>query len=289
MAEQRTAEWFAQRRGRVTGSNVGAILGVNPWRTADDVLRAMVREHHGAPSEFEGNQATAHGNFHEDGAIVEYTMETGIKIRPCGFFVHPEHDWLGASPDGLIGDDTLAEIKCPYGKRNDIIPKFKTLAEQPHYFAQAQIEMSCAQRGKVHFFQWTPNATMLEFVHIDHAWLADAIPKLHAFHARYLAELDNPDHLQERRKRLSGAQWEDLLAEYDLCSANAKRAEERQKEIIAELEKATAGQDAEICGRKFTRVVRAGAVSYAKVVKEKLQGLDLSPWTGKESSYWRLS
>jgi len=102
MEQQRTAEWYEKRKGRVTGSNVGAILGLNPYKTADDVLRQMVREYHGYESEFQGNVATQHGQFHEAGAQVEYEMETGNKVKETGFHVHPEHDWLGASPDGII-------------------------------------------------------------------------------------------------------------------------------------------------------------------------------------------
>lgn len=285
--EQRSPEWYAQRRGRVTGSNVGAILGLNPWRTADDVLRAMVREYHGAPSEFEGNRATQYGQFHEDGAIAEYTMETGNKVEPCGFFVHPEYEWLGASPDGLIGDDAVMECKAPYGKRNG--GEFKTADEQPHYLAQMQIEMACSGRQFAHFWQWSPFATRLEVIRIDHKWLSWAIPELKAFYERYLAELDNPEHLQERRQRLTGRKWEALLQEYDACALAAKEAAERQKEIMAELEVAAGGQDAEVCGRKFTRVVRKGAVQYAKVVKDHCPNVDLAPYTGKPSEYWKLS
>ena len=52
---QRTPAWYAARKGRVTGSSVGSILGLNPWATSDDVMRRMVREYHGAESEFKGN------------------------------------------------------------------------------------------------------------------------------------------------------------------------------------------------------------------------------------------
>ena len=42
--EQRSEEWFEARKGLVTGSSVGAILGLDPNRTKADVLRAMVRD-----------------------------------------------------------------------------------------------------------------------------------------------------------------------------------------------------------------------------------------------------
>ena len=114
--EQRSAEWFAARLNRVTGSAIGAILGLSPFATPADVMRRMVREYHGQESEFKGNVATEYGQQNEQNAIADYEMQSGNKVQECGFFVHPDFEWLGASPDGLIGDDGLIEVKCPYGK-----------------------------------------------------------------------------------------------------------------------------------------------------------------------------
>ena len=56
--KQRSPEWFKARIGRLTGSNIGAALGLTPWKTPDDLIRQMVREYHGAEPEFVGNAAT---------------------------------------------------------------------------------------------------------------------------------------------------------------------------------------------------------------------------------------
>ena len=79
--EQRSEKWFSVRKGRVTGSSVGAILGHSPWASPDDVMRRMVREWHGAPSEFEGNIATQWGSSNENGAVQEYAMETNNTVE----------------------------------------------------------------------------------------------------------------------------------------------------------------------------------------------------------------
>ena len=71
MIKQGTKAWLQQRVGRVTGSNVGAVLGVNPYKTPDDVIRQMVRDYHGADPEFKGNAATCWGSFNEEGAQAE--------------------------------------------------------------------------------------------------------------------------------------------------------------------------------------------------------------------------
>jgi putative phage-type endonuclease len=289
MEEQQTKEWFAQRRSRVTGSNVGAILGLNPYRSADDVMRAMVRDHCGADTEFTGNVATEHGSFHEDGAAVEYQMETGNRIQPCGFFVHPRLEWLGASPDGLVGDDGLVEIKCPYGKRKDEKPEFKTAKEQPHYWAQVQIEMACAQRQWCDFFQWAPSGTVLERIYPDQEWLDETIPKLRAFYDRFIVELENPDHLQPRRKVVESPEARKLVDEIADLDDQIAFAQQRRKYAMDALIELCGSVDALVCGHKLTRVDRVGTVAYAKIVKDKLPELDVEPWRGKGSVSWRLT
>jgi putative phage-type endonuclease len=285
MEKQRSSEWFEKRKGRVTGSNVGAILCLNPYKTPDDVIREMVRAYHGSEREFKGNQATEWGTFHEDGAIAEYQMETGNIVEECGFFVHPEHDWLGASPDGLIGSDGVAEIKCPYGKRNS--SDFKPLKEQEHYAAQVQIEMACTGRTWAHFFQWSPLGTRLEPVDIDPLFLEWAIPELKRFHERFLSELDNPEHLQPKRKVISSNMAAKLTQEYDELVEAIDRATQRKKEILDSLILLANEQDAEICGKKLTQVERKGAIDYKKV--PELKDVDLEPYRKAASSYWRLS
>jgi putative phage-type endonuclease len=285
--EQRTPEWMAARKGRLTGSNIGAALGLNPWRSPEDLIRAMVREYHGAPSEFTGNVATEYGTFHEAGAIAEFTMLTGIAVEPCGFFTYA--NWLGGSPDGLISEDALLEVKCPYGQREANPPTFKTLADQPHYYAQVQINLLCTERSTAYFWQWSPFGHALETVQRDDGWLVEHIPKLYGFWQRVQSELDNPDHLKDRRIDLATIEAHKLTEEYDQLGEAIDRATDRRKEILAELVAMARNQDADIFGRKLTRVERAGSVGYAKVVKDHLPDLDLSPYTGKPTQYWRLT
>ena len=186
-APQRSEEWFKNRKGRITGSNVGAILGLSPYTSRVDVMRRMCIEWQGLESEFQGNIATRYGEFHEQLALKDFSYQF-YKVTECGFIQHPTLEWLGASPDGLINDDGILEIKCPYGLRDDPAPKFKTLDEQPHYYAQMQIEMFCAQRKIGYFFQWTSSCSILEVVSFSQEWIDRELPKLQAFYEEYLIQ-----------------------------------------------------------------------------------------------------
>ena len=285
MEQQRSKEWFEKRKGRVTGSRVGAILGLNPWQTREDVLRAMVREYHGAPSEFEGNIATNYGQSHEEEAILDFTLETGLDVVETGF--HPYEDWAGASPDGLIQEDAILEVKCPYGKRNG--GEFKTAQEQEYYGSQIQWEMLCTGRSKAYFWQWSPHVHKLEVINRDDDWLGKNIPVLRQFHAFYLSELDNSEHLEPLRKEINTDRAKLLIDEYDQLKDAQDLAKERQKEVLDELIAIGGGGDALIWGRKLTKVQKEGSVSYAKAIKALCPDADLEPYRGKPSSFWKLS
>ena len=287
--KQLSQEWFDARKGRITGSSVGAILGFAPYASQEDILRRMVRDYHGAPSEFEGNIATQWGNANEDTAKGFYELEEGVRVKPASFVMHPGIAWLGASPDGYIAQYGIVEIKCPFGLRKQEVPQFKSINEQDHYYAQIQIQLLCTGRKWCDFYQWTPSGSKLERVEFSQPYIDVILPKLEAFYQLYLSEIDNKAHLEPLRKEINTNTAKLLLAEWDdMCEAE-DRAKERKAEIMEELQIISGGKDALIHGRKLTKVERKGSVAYAKVVKDHCPDVDLSEYTGKPSESWRLT
>lgn len=290
--QQRTPEWFEARKNRVTGSSVGGVLGLSPFMTRSSVMRAMVREALGAPSEFPdpAPPPVAWGTAMEPQALLDYELETMHDVVETGFHAHD--DWLGASPDGLLGTKGVLEIKCPYGLRNDPQPIFKSAAEQPHYAAQMQIEMFCTGRQWAHFFQWTPHGHKLEKVDRDDDWLNATLPVLRQFHEQFLSELEQPDeHIEPLRKIIDTPEAAMMVKEYDELKAAIENATERAKELLADMAAMGGGESDRllISGRKLTRVAKAGSISYGKAIKALLPDADLEPYRGKPSSYWTLS
>jgi putative phage-type endonuclease len=283
--EQRTQEWFEARKGRITASSVGAILGHAPYATRDDVMRRMVREYHGAPEEFEGNIATEYGTRNEAGALTEYIMETGNDVEQIGF-VTREH-WAGCSPDGFIGEDGGLEIKCPFGLRKDEAPAFKTLKEQPHYYDQIQFSLWVTGRKWWDFYQWSPNGTMLERVEVDELWQGFSLPHLRQFHAEYVDERKTPDvHLEPKRPIIDTPEARRIMAEYEQICEALDRAEERKKELLSNMAVIAMDRNVVFAGRNLTKIEKAGAIAYAKAVKALIPDVDLEPYRGKKSSYW---
>lgn len=281
------------RKGRITGSRIGAILGVNPWSTPADALRSMVRDYHGAESEFTGNVATEYGKFHEDYARADFELETGYEVVETGdeekFYIHPDNDWLGSTPDGRIPfasqiDEGL-EIKCPYGKRNDSPPTFKTPAEQPHYMAQVQYEMFCAGTCAVHFYQWSNKSSRLDKIDFDQNYIDITLPKLKAFYDLYLSEIDNPEHLEPLIREIPHSVTAD---EYKIAKEELEAAKDKVDKLKELLIHLAEGKKSRIAGLLVSKVEKKGAVSYSKIVKEHCKGLDLEPYRGKASEYWMI-
>jgi putative phage-type endonuclease len=284
--DQRSPERFAARKGRVTGSMVGAILGLDINTSRDEAMRRMVRAYQGLPSEFTGNIATQWGTNHETEAREDFEYDQEMTVEPATFVVHPTLPWLGASPDGYLSFDALIEIKCPFGLRDKLKPvPFKTIEQQPHYYAQMQIQMLVTGRELCYFWQWTPNDYDLTLVKFDPAWIVENLPKLEAFYQEFLKACEE---VSDEKLVIDNPILRQQLAEYDDLAKEIEAAEARRKEILDQLVFESAGEDAVICGRKLTKVERAGSVSYAAVVKEHLPSLDLEKYRGKPSTYWTL-
>jgi putative phage-type endonuclease len=288
MIEQRSPEWFEQRRKRVTASSVGAILGHDPYRDRNDVMRAMARDALGAPSEFDGNIATRYGQANEQNARLDFELETGLSIDDAPFVAFD--DWAGASPDGWVGDNAIIEIKCPFSLRKETQPVFKKLTDQQHYLDQVQFQLFCTGKDKAHFFQWSPYGNDWTVTFADHAWRDENLPRLKQFYAEFLDALSNPDeYLKPKRITLDSPEAHKMIREWDEVNEQLGWLEERKKDLLAQIVQAAGEKDAEFAGRKLTKVVKVGAVSWAKMAKDHCPNVDTTPYLGKPSEHWRLS
>ena len=286
--EQRTPEWFAVRKGRITGSVVGAILGLSPFMKPADVMRKMVRDYHDAESEFTGNAATEYGTFHEKIAKMDFEMEHDKEVQEVGFYTF--QDWLGASPDGLIGDDGLIEIKCPYGQRDKNPPVFKNIKQQMHYYAQIQVQLFVTQRTVCAFYQWSPHGSTLEHIPLNPKWLEKNLPMLKLFYEAFLEEREFPraqKYLDDNHQQVN--YLDDYVAEYISLKDKIDELEVKRKELLNTIVSACGDKDSIINGHKLTKVTRTGSVSYAKAIKDLCPDADLTPYTGQPTEFWKLS
>ncbi|MGH7744162.1 MAG: lambda exonuclease family protein [Candidatus Dormibacteria bacterium] len=117
MIAQRTPEWFAQRAGKLTGSRFADLMAVQrtgaPTRRSHLITTLAVERITGQCIETYSNAAMQRGVELEQEALAAYEAHTGVLVSPSGFVQHPTLPYVGVSPDGLIDNDRMVEVKCP--------------------------------------------------------------------------------------------------------------------------------------------------------------------------------
>ena len=147
--DQRTDEWFAARLGKVTASKVADVMartksGYSASRE-NYMAQLVVEQITGTRQESFTNSAMQWGTDQEPFARGAYEAATGNMVEETGFVNHPTIAMAGASPDGLIGDDGLVEIKCP--NTATMIDTLLTGKVPQKYYIQMQMQMACTQRA----------------------------------------------------------------------------------------------------------------------------------------------
>ena len=156
---QRTSEWFEARCGCLTASRARAVIARKkngePYAEYGTVLEQIVGERlTGVVSSTGTTAAMQWGIDHEEEARDQYVIETGRDVALTGFIEHPVVKWLGASPDGLVGDDGLVEIKCPTTLAH--IKRVAAGVVPEEYKPQMLVQLLCTGRKWVDFVDYDP-------------------------------------------------------------------------------------------------------------------------------------
>lgn len=158
MIEQRTDEWLTERCGKVTASAIYKVMART--KTGYGADRAnyhaqLVAERlTGCPAENFTNAAMQWGIDTEEQARAMYSLEVGEPVLETGFHPHPEIALSGASPDGLVGDTGLVEIKCPNTATH--IATLTGAGIDRKYLLQMQWQMACTGREWCDFASFDP-------------------------------------------------------------------------------------------------------------------------------------
>lgn len=158
--EQRSAEWFEMRKGRITSSEIYKIMGKGDLsETAKTYILEKVCELYGGVTEPATGAALTWGTELEPVAIEHYEKLTNIKVEKASFI--PVGEYYGGSPDGLLLPEGIIEVKCPFKSANhfkhgmiNTPEKFKKIA--PNYYYQCISNMVCANAKWCDFISYDP-------------------------------------------------------------------------------------------------------------------------------------
>jgi len=151
--EQGTPEWHQIRLGKVTASRVKDVIaktktGYGAGR-ANYMAQLLCERLTDQPTQGFSNDAMRHGTETEPLARVAWELKTGIEVDQIAFVDHPNIPMAGASPDGLILDNGLIEIKCPNTATH--LETLLTKKVSSDYITQMQWQMACTGRTYCEF------------------------------------------------------------------------------------------------------------------------------------------
>lgn len=158
MIEQGTPEWHALRLGKVTASRVSDVLAKikkGEAATRRDYRRQLTVERlTGQKEEMFANPAMRWGTEQEPFARAQYETKTGNLVDQVAFIDHPTISMFGCSPDGLVGDDGLVEIKCPNTSTHlDYLESDKAPKK---YLPQIMAQLAVTERNWCDFVSYDP-------------------------------------------------------------------------------------------------------------------------------------
>ena len=284
---QGTKEWFALRMGRITGTRIQRAVKEdiwvksNPW---ESLAIDMFREENGLPQipfDSRALYAISRGKENEPKAI-QTLKDMGYEVVDSPFVVHPDHDWLGMSPDGILvrgrnGNVSAVEIKCPQTKPVSDVKKQKR-----NYWHQMQLGMECMDIDEMLFFQWYENAHYQEWVERDPRWAQVYIPKAKEFMEWYAEASKDPKYIASwsEDKEEPGVNYKsvsedketselaDILTELNELNERKGLLDKRKKELSAESVKRHGG--AFSTPRVKCHMTQArGRINYARLVKDQ--------------------
>ena len=156
---QETEGWMQDRAGKFTASRSGDLMAktrTGPSASRVNLLALLAVERiTGQCVETYQNAAMARGSELEGEARDAYSLESGLAIQECGFVQHPTMPYVGCSPDGLIGDSGLIEIKCPASMQKHL-ESLRNGAHAQEYRWQLQHQLMVTGREWVRAISYDP-------------------------------------------------------------------------------------------------------------------------------------
>jgi len=153
--EQNTDEWIAIKVGMFSASSAADLLMDKKTKGYSSLIRKITEERiTGEPTEskWTGNKFTERGHELEPLGIESYSLESFESVESVGVVINS--DWSLCSPDGLIRDDRLLQIKCPiFSTQWDYILSQKC---PTNYYKQMQFELFVTGRQSNIFYSWHP-------------------------------------------------------------------------------------------------------------------------------------
>ena len=157
--DQRTDEWHEARLGRITASKIYDVIaktakGAYTAKRDDYAFQLAAERMTGLPTRIFTNDAMLWGQNTEPLALEFYAEYYGYEVKQAPFIIHRQMEYCGASPDGIVNDEFLVELKAP--QTNTFLRIKHDKVPPPQYVAQCQMQMAVTGAPKTDLFFYDP-------------------------------------------------------------------------------------------------------------------------------------
>lgn len=201
-AAQEDSGWMLARAGKFTASRASDLMAktkTGPAASRGNLISLLAVERiTGAPVETYTNAAMQRGIETEAEARDAYSFHTGQAVQEAGFLPHPDLAHVGCSPDGLLGEDGMLEIKCPASMAKHL-DALRSGAHAKEYRWQLQHQLWVTGRAWVDAVSYDPrfpDGLQLAIVRVERdeaaiKELAEAVAEAEIEVAALVAELND--------------------------------------------------------------------------------------------------
>jgi putative phage-type endonuclease len=156
---QGSQEWLQVRLGKVTASRVADVVatvrsGGYGASRASYMAELIAERLTGTPASRYVNAEMQWGTDKEPEARTAYEFHANSDVEQVGFLLHPTIEMAGCSPDGLVGEDGLVEIKCPNTSTHIDTLLSGKIPEK--YVYQTSWQMACSGRTWADLISFDP-------------------------------------------------------------------------------------------------------------------------------------
>lgn len=185
-------KWRFERSKRIASSFFKDVATRKPTTLCANLVKRILYR------DTVSTKAMEYGKANESIAIKQYELEKNVVVQRCGLFVDPTHPFLCTSPDGLIGEDGLLEVKCPFSARNSNELKDVVMAKHDiglklrdnklflptthKYYYQIQGQLAITNRKWCDLYVWSPKDSKVFHINRDVNFWDKIVPKLHQFY-----------------------------------------------------------------------------------------------------------
>lgn len=171
--KQGTPEWYAARCGKATASCFGKVMTKGRSKTAtwgqtalSYMFEVIGEQLSGKPADMITSKYLDWGHQHEPAARSLYQWNTGETVHLVPFIPHPTMENVGGSPDGLVGEDGVVEIKCPFTARNHLETIYTNEIVDKDYLWQCQGNIWVTGRKWLDFVSFHPDVPLDLQLHV---------------------------------------------------------------------------------------------------------------------------